>query len=50
MIGRRTLEGKRDGEARREQIGPGRGDLLGHRRTEFAFSSKSVTVPPTHQC
>lgn len=48
MTGRRTLEGKRDGKARRKRIGPGGGDLLGHRKTEFAFSLKNVSVTPTH--
>lgn len=50
VIWREALEEKRD-EKGQETEGqePGHGDLLGHRKTKFAFSSKSIGVPPTLQ-
>lgn len=50
VIWREALEEKRD-ERGQETGGqkPGHGDLLGHRKTKFAFSSKSTGVPPTLQ-
>ena len=50
VIWREACERKRDerGSERAGQ-GPGHGDLLGHSKTKFNFSSKIIHVPPVHQ-